>query len=398
MALPKASEIETLLRGWLSAHQKEDSRLEFKLSIVLSTVGGKAEFIRDLISLANSEGECPRETGFLVIGFKKGRFHDIRGESYDGATFSQIVEAYVSPEINLSYQEFDNGQQGAIGVIAIAADPDVIYVARKEIRDDKGKAELLPGQCWGRKAAGLKVALEGDAIQERIRNVVRREMERTEDRLHEQIDKLERESGAAFDVKRIRFEIEATSDPQLLERLVEKLLPYAREFGLSVKHEVLDALSEVTGRAQQSMPAGLASSVDEVLSLLMPVGWGGMFYPSREEITDDDQKLLEQIEYLTFQIAWATCRYLRDAAVAKVAAKRYRDLLRFTDLNKLQRLHLRFLENARRCQEKCNEEGHGKIFSEGWAILEEEIKDALDQTEQDPLGGPNASITSPSGD
>jgi hypothetical protein len=224
-------------------------------------------------------------------------------------------------------------------------------------------------------------------IQARIRDIVSREVEDAKKRLRKKIEKLEREGGAAFDVKRLRFEIEASNDPALLQRLVDKLLPYAREFGNGVKHEVLDALSEITGRAQQSMPAELASSVDEVLSLLMPVGWGGMLYPAREEISSNDEELLARIEHLNFEITWAACRYLRDAAVVKVAAKRYRDLIRFTGLNKLQRLYRSFLENARRCQEKCNEEQHGNIFSEGWAILEGEIKDALDQGAQDTLEG-----------
>ncbi len=389
MALPEPSEIVQLVRGWLEANQKEDRRLEFKLRISLSKsdVGARAEFIRDVISLANSEGEFPREPGFLVIGFKNGQYQDVRPECYDGATFSQIVQAYVAPEINLSYQELANGEQGSVGVIVIPSDPSVVYVARKELRDDKGRAELLPGQCWGRKSAGLKVALEGDMIQARIRDIVSREVEDAKKRLRKKIEKLEREGGAALDVKRLRFEIEATNDPALLQRLVDKLLPYAREFGHGVKYEVLDALSEVTGRAQQSMPAELASSVDEVLSLLMPVGWGGMLYPAREEISSDDEELLERIEHLNFEITWAACRYLRDAAVVKVAAKRYRDLIRFTGLNKLQRLYPSFLENAQRCQEKCNEERHGNIFSEGWAILEGEIKDALDQGAQDTFEG-----------
>jgi hypothetical protein len=52
-------------------------------------------------------------------------------------------------------------------------------------------------------------------------------------------------------------------------------------------------------------------------------------------------------------------------------------------LNGLHRLHASFLENARQCQEKCNEERTGNAFPEGWAALEYEIKDALDQNEQD---------------
>jgi len=384
MVLPKPSEIEILLRGWLAANQKEDARLEFKLRVELSTVGGKAEFIRDMLSLTNSDGEFNRGYGYLVIGFREGEYYDVRSQSYDGAKFSQIVEANISPDVDLSYHEFDNSVGGHIGVLTLAPDPNALYVVRKELRDREGKAELLPGQSWGRKYAGRKIILEGHMIQARLSNIVTRRIEEAEKCLQEKIDKLEREGGPAFQVKQIRFDIGATADPAALERQLDRLLPYAREvFGLGVKHEVLDAVSEVTGRAQQGMSVNLAASVDAVLSLLMPVGWGGMHYPSREEISQDDQKLLERIEHLTFEMTWAACRYFRDLAVVKVCARRYWELLRFTGLNGLHRLHASFLENARQCQEKCNEERTGNAFPEGWAAMESEIKDALDQNEQD---------------
>jgi hypothetical protein len=383
MALPKPSEIEILLRGWLTSNQKEDARLEFKLCVVLSIVGAKAEFIRDVLSLANSEGESNRGCGYLVIGFRDGEYYDVRSQSYDGAKFSQIVEANISPDIDLSYQEFDNGEGGRIGVLTLAPDPNTLYVVRKELRDNQGKAELLPGQSWGRKDAGCKIILEGNMMQARLNEIVNRRIEETEERFQEKIDKLEREGGPAFEVKRIRFDIEATSDPADVERHLARLLPYAREFGLAVKHEVLDAVSEVTGRAQQGMSINLAASVDAVLSALMPVGWGGMHYPSREEISRDDQKLMERIGHLTFEMTWAACRYFRDLAVVKVCARRYWELLRFTGLNGLQWLYASFLENARQCQEKCNELRTGNAFPEGWTAMEYEIKDALDQNEED---------------
>ena len=165
MVLPKPSEIEILLRGWLAANQKEDARLEFKLRVELSTVGGKTEFIRDVLSLANSDGEFNRGYGYLVIGFREGEYYDVRSQSYDGAKFSQIVEANISPDINLSYQEFDNSEGGRIGVVTLAPDPNALYVVRQELREEKGRAELLPGQAWGRKHAGLKIVLEGHMIQ-----------------------------------------------------------------------------------------------------------------------------------------------------------------------------------------------------------------------------------------
>jgi hypothetical protein len=47
---------------------KENGRLEFKERIELTSTGDKAEFVRDVLALANSEGEIPREVAHLVLG------------------------------------------------------------------------------------------------------------------------------------------------------------------------------------------------------------------------------------------------------------------------------------------------------------------------------------------
>jgi hypothetical protein len=171
--------------------------------------------------------------------------------------------------------------------------------------------------------------------------------------------------------------MEATPELAALEGHLLRLLPFAREFSHVVKHEVLDAVSEAAGRTRHGMSVDVAQAADCVLSELMPVGLGGMLYPARKEISVEDQKLLERIEHLTFDITWDACRYLRDLGVVKVAAQRYWALIRFATLNKLVRLQTVFLENARRCRDICNEDRAGRTFPEAWAALDEEIRDAL---------------------
>src|ERR1051326_7402337 len=105
MAEPIKTELETRVRLWIKENKKENKRLEFKLKVDVSTPGAKAEFIRDVIALANSEGEDPREDGHLVIGFKDGRFHEKEKEHYDGATFGQILDSYIFPPLTYAYEE-----------------------------------------------------------------------------------------------------------------------------------------------------------------------------------------------------------------------------------------------------------------------------------------------------
>ena len=83
-------EIADRVRQWMKKNKKENSRLEFKLKVDLNTIGAKAEFIRDVIALANSGGEDLRSDGYLVIGFRNGEYFDIQSEHYEGAKFGQL--------------------------------------------------------------------------------------------------------------------------------------------------------------------------------------------------------------------------------------------------------------------------------------------------------------------
>jgi hypothetical protein len=91
MAMRDQAGIADQVRQWMTENKKENSRLEFKLLIDLTTVGSKAEFVRDVISLANSEGESPRADGLLVIGYRNGKYQDVAPAHYDGAPIGEIV-------------------------------------------------------------------------------------------------------------------------------------------------------------------------------------------------------------------------------------------------------------------------------------------------------------------
>jgi hypothetical protein len=69
MAILSKTELDVQVRDWIKKNAKENRRLEFKQRIELSTIGAKTESIRDVIALANSEGEAPRDDGHLVIRF-----------------------------------------------------------------------------------------------------------------------------------------------------------------------------------------------------------------------------------------------------------------------------------------------------------------------------------------
>ena len=376
--------IEAQVCLWMRDNKKENSRLEFKLLIDVTSVSTKAEFVRDVVSLANSEGEYPREDGLLVIGFRNGKYQDVAPSHYEGAVFSQIVEAYISPLLTTRYEEFSNGKRGRAGLLIVKPDPDVIYVVRKMVRDKNNPPELLPGQAWGRRG-DRKLDLTGDDIHQRFREILDRKIEAAKTDLQERIDKIEGESGPVLEVKRIRYDMEAIGDWTQLEALIPKLLPYAREYEIKVQDEVLNALATVTGRASQGMTIGVAQEVDSVLGELMPAGTAGVHHPSRTPITDQEQSLLERIGHVTFEITWNACRYLRNIEMVEVGAQRFWYLIRIATLNGLRHAQAQLLRDARSCRDICNEERKGEAFVEAREKLDKQINDALDAFSGDYL-------------
>lgn len=377
MVIRGKSILANRVRKWMSTNARESARLEFKLRVNLHSTGAKIEFVRDVIALANSLGEFPREPGYLIIGFRDGERVDVRDDHYDGAKFSQILDAYLWPPLRTVYDEFGDAMCGHVGVLTIFANPATVYSVRKRMKGDDGKVSLYPGQSWGRNTSG-KSELDGQEIERRWLEIRNRAVCEAMHPLEQRISHLETQAGPAFEVKRVRFEMEANFEWDSLEIHLRKLFPYAREFDLHVWNEVLAAVSVATARTNRGMTPDIANIVGSILMELLPIGFGGANHHSSKPITEDEQSMLKQIESHTFEMTWDACRYLRSLPIVEVGAGLYWYLVRFTKLNDLHKLQSEFLQNARRCQEKCNEPRDGALFAEGWSSLEERLADALD--------------------
>jgi hypothetical protein len=163
MAELTKTDLSSRVRSWIKLNPKENSRLEFKLRVDLTTLAARAEFIKDVIALANSEGEAPRSEGYLVIGFKEGECRDVTPEKYDGATFSQILESHIFPHLKVDYEEVNNRRKGRLGVLIVLPDSEMLYLVRKKLVENGGRHHLMPGQSWGRKS-DRKEVLSGEQI------------------------------------------------------------------------------------------------------------------------------------------------------------------------------------------------------------------------------------------
>jgi hypothetical protein len=376
MALSQKNPLEKKILAYLRRNAKETARLEYKREVDLSDVDRRAELIRDVISLANSEGESPRSPGYLVLGFCEGEYFDVGPKKYEASKFGKILDANISPPLSYEYDEFPNGQGGRFGVLTIQALTSALYIVRQDSARSDGRWLLKAGQSWGRRA-DRKIALDGDDIQTRLKEIVARMGDSIRKPLNRRIEKLEAESGPVFEVKRHRFELERTRDWSEIQNILERLFPYAREFDSSVQSEIMSAIYDVTSRTHHGMTRDVASVVGGLLDQMMPLAGGGLNRPAPRQLKKSEREQLKRIGDRVFEMTWDACRYLRDMSVAQVLAQQYWQLIRFAKLNCLKNELERFLHEARRCQEICLEGGARQSFHAGHECIQKMIEDAL---------------------
>ncbi len=89
------------LQKWIS-EGSEGIHLEFKRIISISEPKSKAEFIRDMLSLANMAWSH-KKPSYLVVGvLDSGEVVDSSESMVDEATYQQIFNTFVSPPIDFA--------------------------------------------------------------------------------------------------------------------------------------------------------------------------------------------------------------------------------------------------------------------------------------------------------
>ena len=132
----------------------ENEHVDFKVELNVSDPKGKSEFVKDVISLANSHGEGSR---FLLIGVDENAPpRDISHLNLDDAHLHQIVDAYVEPRVNFAFRTISH-QSVTLGAIEIAQSSERFHLVKKDLHglDTTGKQiKLLErGQIWIRRGA-----------------------------------------------------------------------------------------------------------------------------------------------------------------------------------------------------------------------------------------------------
>src|SRR5260370_34258943 len=142
----------TLLRETSKPGKSEGQHIELKRDLEFAPYPRRAEFIRDVLSLANSNGEHPRQRAYLIIGVKDGIFVDTSALNLDGATIGQIIDSHIVPPLKYHHCSLFMKKNIRTDVIEFEPDGNVLYVSRREFRDENNRLLLSPGQTWGRRA------------------------------------------------------------------------------------------------------------------------------------------------------------------------------------------------------------------------------------------------------
>jgi hypothetical protein len=136
----KLSLLQRLVEEW------ETLKVEFKRQVSVQDNDGKAEFIKDVLALANTVGK----TGYFVIGIDEETRRPIVGRQplLIPEQIDQLISAYCEPFINIVYDTI-RYQDAEVELLTVLRDPcDVPYRVKKSIRGSK--KEIKEGDVFVR--------------------------------------------------------------------------------------------------------------------------------------------------------------------------------------------------------------------------------------------------------
>ena len=134
--------IDDLVAEW------ETTSVDFKQELHLDTADEKAEFIKDVLSLVNTQASGRR---WLIIGFTN-KAHIYFGPPDPKVTqdrMEQIVARYIAPYVDIRYEVVEY-RAGLVGKLEVLRDPKKLpYRVKEEIKRDR-KPPLQAGEIFVR--------------------------------------------------------------------------------------------------------------------------------------------------------------------------------------------------------------------------------------------------------
>ena len=124
-------------------HEWETTSVEFKRELYLDTKDQKAEFVKDILGLANTQASGER---LLIIGFdeKTRSYHAPPDAKITQDNIERVLAQYTVPVIEIKYETLDYGGRGIIGIIKVKRyrtklpyKPAVSFGEKKRISEDQ---------------------------------------------------------------------------------------------------------------------------------------------------------------------------------------------------------------------------------------------------------------------
>lgn len=148
---------------------KEEPLIEVKTQIEVSSAKGKAEFVRDVIALAN---RCliDSDRGFLLVG---PRLKDGFGqqEFSDDNVYQSIIHSQISPRVEFLFKQVDH-ESVTYGVFIFQPHGNGPFLA-KGFSGAGGKVHIKKKSCWVRVGTKKDGPLNTDAIIELTQKITK---------------------------------------------------------------------------------------------------------------------------------------------------------------------------------------------------------------------------------
>lgn len=144
----------------------ETTSVDFKRQLSLDTMHQKAEFIKDILSLVNTQASGRR---WLIIGFddKTHAYFAPPDSKITQNRIEQLLARYIEPSIDVRYEEVEY-RAGYVGKLEVLRDPKKLPYCVKEQMNREKKPPLMPGDLFVRHGSQVEKPTDGEllALQE----------------------------------------------------------------------------------------------------------------------------------------------------------------------------------------------------------------------------------------
>jgi hypothetical protein len=146
--------IDSLVEEW------ETTSVEFKRELILETADQKAKFIKEVISLANTQASGRR---WLIAGFDDNtrEFYKPVPAKIDQDRIQDLVSQYIRPSLEVRYKTVDYKGRGEVGLLEILRKARALpYSATQSLGEKKkgGEQILKEGQIFVRHGSLIREA------------------------------------------------------------------------------------------------------------------------------------------------------------------------------------------------------------------------------------------------